>query len=106
MAEEIINSLVYTPYCKKCGACGEEGCCSMTNCFSFLTEDTECKYGQSYLMDAIVYKQEAYLAYDIFYRLELSEITAEEAVKEFKEKSVNLFQEVRSKYCGEEEESI
>lgn len=33
-------------YCKKCGACGEDGCCPPTMC-----KAVKCKYGETYIED-------------------------------------------------------
>lgn len=30
--EDFENSLSYGPYCEKCGACGEDGCCEASLC--------------------------------------------------------------------------
>ena len=41
------NKEDYTPYCKVCTGCGEDGCCSAMNCnFSI-----DCKYCETYLND-------------------------------------------------------
>jgi hypothetical protein len=35
-----------SPYCEKCGSCGEDGCCPPINC-----EAVKCKYGEINLKD-------------------------------------------------------
>jgi len=40
-----------SPYCKNCGACGDEGCCSPLKCFSKLVNKDTCMYGKGYLLD-------------------------------------------------------
>lgn len=37
----------YSPYCKECGGCGEEGCCSPMMC----TQSPNGEYCQTYLRD-------------------------------------------------------
>ena len=37
----------YSPYCKECGGCGEEGCCSPMMC----TQSPNGDYCQTYLID-------------------------------------------------------
>ena len=44
----------YSPYCKLCGSCGEDGCCSYIGCFSALVENPKCDYGKTYVKDAIL----------------------------------------------------
>jgi hypothetical protein len=38
---KIEEDIVDNPYCKKCGSCGDSGCCSPSKC-----EDVKCLYGQ------------------------------------------------------------
>lgn len=40
-----------SPYCKDCGACGEDGCCSPLKCISKLVNKNTCMYGNGYLKD-------------------------------------------------------
>ena len=35
-----------SPYCEKCGSCGEDGCCTPAKC-----EAVKCKYGESCIED-------------------------------------------------------
>lgn len=52
--EELLEKYIpeeESPYCKDCGACGEEGCCSPLKCFSKLIENDRCMYGKYYLRD-------------------------------------------------------
>jgi hypothetical protein len=84
--ESVNNDNDYeSPYCEKCEACGEDGCCSYTTCFSALIEDSKCSYGRTYLKAAILDKKLVKLSFEIFSKLEKKEITAEQAVIEFDE---------------------
>lgn len=38
-----------TPYCTKCGGCGEDGCCSALVCAKINMQD--CDYGEDYYDD-------------------------------------------------------
>lgn len=58
-----------SPYCEKCGACGEDGCCSHIGCINALvSSNPDCKYGQSYLNDAIENKMLVKLTYRLIDR--------------------------------------
>jgi hypothetical protein len=47
ISEEIQNQIdLESPYCAKCGGCGETGCCSPIHC-----EEVVCKYGEINLKD-------------------------------------------------------
>lgn len=72
-----------SPYCEKCSACGEDGCCSYLTCFGSLIEDSKCDYGRTYLKAAMLDKGVVDLSFDIFEKLEKGEVTAEQAVKDF-----------------------
>lgn len=48
---------VYNPYCELCDSCGEDGCCSHIGCFSTLVKNPKCKYGESYVKDAILHRE-------------------------------------------------
>lgn len=72
-----------SPYCEKCNACGEDGCCSYLNCFSALVEDNKCDYGRIYLKAAKLDKGVVDLSFDIFEKLKNKEISSEQAVEEF-----------------------
>jgi hypothetical protein len=37
---------IFSPYCEKCGSCGEDGCCPPAMC-----EEVKCKYGLGYIDD-------------------------------------------------------
>ena len=73
----------YSPYCKLCNSCGEDGCCSHLNCFRALIKSPKCKYGETYLADANFVKKIYDIACDIFAKLEQKEISSDEAVVEF-----------------------
>ncbi len=72
-----------SPYCQKCSACGEDGCCSHLMCFSSLIEKSKCDYGGTYLKSAILDNKIVKLSFDIFEKLKNQEITAEQAVELF-----------------------
>lgn len=50
MSDEVFTDMleddIESPYCEKCGSCGETGCCPPVNC-----EAIVCKYGQINLKD-------------------------------------------------------
>ncbi len=46
-------NIIESPYCKKCDACGEDGCCSYISCFRQLIKDSNCSYGKTYLNDML-----------------------------------------------------
>jgi hypothetical protein len=73
----------YSPYCKLCTACGEDGCCSHLACFATLIENPECEYGKTYLRDARYADKMANLGSNIIEKLKNKLITAEEAVAEY-----------------------
>ena len=80
----------YSPYCKLCTACGEDGCCSHLTCFSALIENPQCAYGISYLRDVMYTDKMANMCCDIIEKLRNESITAEEAVAEYdKESNLN-----------------
>ena len=37
---------IFSPYCEKCGSCGEDGCCTPAKC-----EAVKCKYGERCVED-------------------------------------------------------
>ncbi|MBC8147235.1 MAG: hypothetical protein H8E98_04550 [Bacteroidetes bacterium] len=44
----------YSPYCKLCSSCGEEGCCSPISCMYKCMDDNQpkkCEYGAGYAKD-------------------------------------------------------
>jgi len=53
----------YNPYCKKCGACGEGGCCSPILCLR--KQKFKCEYGDGYKKDL----EFAYLMIDELYEV-------------------------------------
>lgn len=55
------NTVTYNPYCKSCGSCGHDGCCSAMNC----KFDKNCKYKNIYLKDLHL----SYLNAEDFYKL-------------------------------------
>lgn len=63
-------------YCKSCGGCGEEGCCSPLNC----TMDGD--FCQTYLRD---------LKFEYDFGKQLYELVEQEGSLELKERMRNLF---------------
>jgi hypothetical protein len=53
--EEIEKEDDYTPYCKNCHACGEDGCCSALNCARAIMlkgkEIKDCHYSETYFQE-------------------------------------------------------
>ncbi len=44
----------YSPYCKSCQSCGEEGCCSPLTCAyknMVKNKNKDCDYGKKYFLD-------------------------------------------------------
>jgi hypothetical protein len=64
MQSKETNEESYSPYCKICEACGEEGCCSAMCC----QQDPEGDYCQGYLMDLkfayVMYREIYNMVYD------------------------------------------
>jgi hypothetical protein len=56
---ENIEEEDYNPYCKICGGCGEDGCCSALRC----KFEDGCEYKQTYLNDL----REGYIFMKEFY---------------------------------------
>jgi hypothetical protein len=48
-----------SPYCEKCGSCGETGCCPPVNC-----EAVVCKYGQINLKDYECFQEQWEVMYN------------------------------------------
>jgi hypothetical protein len=50
MSDEVFTDMleddIESPYCEKCGSCGEDGCCPPIMC-----EAVKCKYGEINLKD-------------------------------------------------------
>lgn len=46
LANMMLEDDIESPYCVKCGSCGETGCCPPINC-----EEVVCKYGKINLKD-------------------------------------------------------
>lgn len=46
LANMMLEDDIESPYCAKCGSCGETGCCPPINC-----EEVVCKYGKINLKD-------------------------------------------------------
>ena len=46
MSENTLEDEIKSPYCSKCGSCGETGCCPPIHC-----ETVVCKYGEINLKD-------------------------------------------------------
>jgi hypothetical protein len=50
MSDEVFTDMleddIESPYCEKCGSCGEDGCCPPAKC-----EAVKCKYGESCIED-------------------------------------------------------
>lgn len=50
MSDEVFTDMleddIESPYCEKCGSCGEEGCCTPAKC-----EEVKCKYGENCVED-------------------------------------------------------
>lgn len=45
----------YSPYCKVCESCGEDGCCSYLSCvFASIDLNKECDYGETYKGEALL----------------------------------------------------
>lgn len=70
----------YSPYCKICGGCGEEGCCSAAIC----EQHKEGEYCEWYLRDL----RFGYIMFRETY--DLLEIHCEEEMSEIYDKNYNL----------------
>lgn len=61
-----IQKKIYVPgYCKLCGSCGEEGCCSAISCMHKCMVEKNpfrCQYGHMYAKDMLF----AYRMYEIY----------------------------------------
>ena len=79
----------FSPYCKKCDSCGEEGCCSPLRCFANWKRPSGCKYGETYRKDLIL----AYLMYDELSRI-IDDSGDEKLQRLAKEKFDKIFDEV------------
>jgi len=84
----------YNPYCELCSNCGEEGCCSHIACFSHLVENPKCKYGETYVKQAIYNKELAKLSFNLFDKLKTGELTSEEAIKQFETEDEKIWNEI------------
>ena len=75
----------YSPYCKECSGCGEEGCCSPLMC----TQSPNGDYCESYLRDLhFAYKMDKYFMNNIYERL------SEEMKNELDEAYDKIYDEV------------
>ena len=74
----------YSPYCKVCDGCGEDGCCTFTSCFANLVKNNEgCDYGERYVKDARFAKCIANLADDLIDKLSKGEMDKDTFLKEY-----------------------
>lgn len=87
----------YSPYCKKCGGCGEDGCCSHINCFRSLIEDDTCEYGESYLRAAMLDRDIAIMGGEVINKLENGLYDANLAVKEYHKQWEEIYDKIYTK---------
>jgi hypothetical protein len=81
----MINKSKFNPYCELCESCGEEGCCSHINCFSTLIKNPKCKYGQTYVKEAILNNKTNIIFFELFEKLEKDNTyTKEQFIIDFK----------------------
>lgn len=84
----------YSPYCKLCSACGEDGCCSHIGCFSALVENPKCAYGKSYVKDAILNHNTNKMLFELIDKLEKDvNYSKEQFISDFNSKYDELLEE-------------
>lgn len=85
----------YNPYCKLCGSCGEDGCCSHIGCFSTLVQNPKCEYGEIYVRDAIFNNEVNNMTFELFSKLEKdTEYTKDMFISEFNIKFDELLKKI------------
>ena len=99
------NEEDYTPYCELCESCGEDGCCSHINCFRALVNaNDKCKYGETYVREAIFNKKLATLTYELMQNIKEGKVDPNLVVEVFNRRWNDLWDEVYDKvYCQEQE---
>lgn len=79
------EELEYSPYCKLCGNCGEEGCCSHIGCFSNLIKNPECEYGKTYVKEAILNHETNKMVFNLIEILEKDQnYSKEQFIEDFR----------------------
>jgi hypothetical protein len=99
------NELNYNPYCELCTACGEDGCCSHISCFSTLVQNPKCKYGRTYVADAILNNGIVNMVYELTERLKKEETyTKDDFLFDFEIEMDKLYDK-RFDNCKDDEQS-
>lgn len=88
----------YSPYCEICSGCGEDGCCTHTGCFRALVQtNPNCKYGKSYLIDALDNKNIVRMTYRLLHRLKNKEgYTKENFIEDFERFTDRIYSRQRT----------
>lgn len=84
----------YNPYCKLCGGCGEDGCCSHVMCFNQLIKNPKCKYGETYVLDARYAKKIAEMTSDLLAELKSHKKTEDQVITEYEKRTNEIYNEV------------